>query len=233
MKARFRILGFVLAIIGLAFVAGGVYAYTQVQAGYDSLQAFSEAQDVQLNYNEDGQLVDRGETAGAEAIMSLLVDDWGYPVVAADLDPDDPLVNTPSEYMYQMATIGYHVLNGTQTIVLEETVEFNGETFEAGPNEFDIDGRYWTDFDREHPLEGPARDLAWSGTAHGLIGELGVGTVTGSTLQMGLGLAALLAGLGATFILAGLGLAWAASAKRETSEVSGQPESEARELINA
>lgn len=223
--SRIRILGVVLAAFGLAFIIGGVYAYTQVSAGYDSLQSFSEAQNVELSYNEDGQLVDRGETAGAEAIMSLLVDDWGYPVVEADLDPNDPLVNTPSEYMYQMATIGYHVLNGTQTIVLEETVEYNGETFEAGEHTFDIDGRYWTDFDRNHPLEGPARELAWTGTAHGLIGELGVGTVTGSTLELGLGIAALLAGLGGTFILAGAGLVWGTTTKDETSrETESSPQ---------
>lgn len=210
MTSRFRILGFVLAAIGVAFVAGGGFAYFKVQQGYSSLQAFSEAQNVTLSYNEDGQLIDRGETEPAEAIMALLTDDWGYPVVTGDLDPADPLVNTPSEYMYQMATIGYHVLQGTQTIVLEETVEYDGETFEAGEHEFNVDGRYWTDFDREHPIEGLAREMAWSGTAHGLIGELGVGTVTGSTLQMGLGIAALLAGLGATLILAGAGLVWAA-----------------------
>ena len=59
-----------------------------------------------LEYNEDGQLVDRGETEGAEAIMSL-EDEWKYPVVESELDPADPLVNTASEYMYQMATIAY------------------------------------------------------------------------------------------------------------------------------
>jgi hypothetical protein len=232
MKARFRILGFVLAAIGLAFVIGGAYAYTQVQAGYDSIQAFSEAQNVQLSYNEDGQLVDRGETEGAEAIMALLTEDWGYPVVEADLDPADPLVNTPSEYMYQMATIGYHVLHGTQTVVLDEAVEYEGETFEAGTYEFDVDGRYWTDFDRSHPIEGAAREMAWSGTAHGLIAELGVGTVTGSTLQLGLGVAALLGGLGLTFILAGLGLAWAAGGTREqVLDLPQQLESSPRELV--
>ncbi len=92
---------------------------------------------------------------------------------------------------------------------LTETVEYDGETFEAGTYTVEVDGKYWTDFDRMHPLEGPAREQAWSGTAHGLIGELGVGTVTSSTLQMGLGLAALLAGLGAVFMLTGGGLIWA------------------------
>jgi hypothetical protein len=52
--------------------------------------------------------------------------------------------------------------------------------------------------------------MAWSGTAHGLVGELGVGTVTHSALQMGLGMAGLFAGLGLTLILAGFGLVWAA-----------------------
>jgi hypothetical protein len=52
--------------------------------------------------------------------------------------------------------------------------------------------------------------MAWSGTAHGLFAELGVGTVTHSTLQLGLGVAGLFGGIGATLIILGLGLAWAA-----------------------
>jgi hypothetical protein len=215
LMTRLKKLGIVLAVIGLGFgVAGGV-AFTLVQDGYGSLQAFSEAQGVELTYNEDGQLVDRGATEGADEIMNLLTVDWGYTVVESDLDPNDPLVNTATEYMYQMATIAYHTLHGTQTIVLDEAVEYNGETFAAGTYEFEVDGRYWTDFDRMHPLEGPARGMAWTGTAHALIAELGVGTVTHSALQIGLALAGLLAGIGATFVLTGLGMVWVANGKDE------------------
>ncbi|MGH3363103.1 MAG: hypothetical protein ACRDOW_00130 [Nocardioidaceae bacterium] len=217
MIKRLQTLGIVLAIVGLGFLVGSGVAYAKVQDGYGSLQAFSESQNVELSYNEDGELTDRGETEGAEAIMSLLTDDWNYPVVESDLDPNDPLVNTASEYMYQMATISYHVLHGTQTVVLEEDAEYNGESFPAGTYEFDVDGKYWTDFDREHPIEGIAREQAWSGTAHGLIGELGVGTVTHSALQMGLALSGLLAGLGLTFALLGLGLVWAAKARSDAA----------------
>jgi len=213
MIKRLRILGALLAVIGLGFLVGSGVAYAKVQDGYDSLQAFSSAQNVELTYNEDGQLTDRGETAGAEEIMALLTDDWKYPVVESDLDPSDPLVNTASEYMYQMATISYHTLTGTQTVVLDEDVEYNGELFKAGTYEFNVDGKYWSDFDREHPIEGIAREQAWTGTAHGLIGELGVGTVTHSALQLGLGMSGLLAGLGFTFMLAGLGLVWVGKAK--------------------
>jgi hypothetical protein len=145
--------------------------------------------------------------------MTLLVEDWEYPVVESDLDPADPMVNTASEYMYQMATVAYHTLNGTQTVVLEEDVEYEGVVYEAGSYEFDVDGRYWTDFDREHPLEGPARSQAWTGTAHGLIAELGVGTVTHSALKMGLGLAGTLAGVGLLALLSGLGMVWVSSSK--------------------
>ena len=106
-------------------------------------------------------------------------------------------------------------LDGTQTVTLDETVEYNGETFEAGTYDVAVDGRYWTGFDRMHPLEGPAREAAWSGTVHGLVGELGVGTVTHSTLQMGLALAGVLAGLGGTFMLTGAGVVWA-TRKQET-----------------
>jgi len=218
MNGRLKVLGVVLAIIGLGFVAAGGYMFYRTNQGSESLQAFSAAQDVNLTYNEQGQLVDRGETAEAQAILALLENDWGYPVVASELNPNDPLVNTPTEYMYQMATVAYHTLHGTQTVVLTEDVEYNGETFKAGTYEVPVDMRYFSQFDRSHPLEGPARAQAWSPLAHGLIAELGVGAVTATTLQMGFGLAALFAALGAAFLVAGVGLAWAARAT-ETEKV--------------
>lgn len=228
MTRRLQTLGIVLALIGLGFLVGSGVAYSKVQAGYDSLQAFSAAQNVELTYNEDGQLTDRGETKGAAEIMSLLQDDWKYPVVQSDLDPNDPLVNTATEFMYQMATINFHTLNGTQTVVLAEDTEYNGEVYKAGTYEFDVDGKYWTGFDRENPIEGVARDLAWSGTAHGLIAELGVGTVTASALQMGLAISGILAGFGLTILLAGLGLVWAGRGQpvqisAPTAERSAEP----------
>ena len=69
---------------------------------------------------------------------------------------------------------------------------------------------YWSQFDRAHPIEGPARAAAWTGTAHALIAELGVGSVTASALTMGLGIAAIAALLGLTLIVTGVGVAWAA-----------------------
>ena len=212
MTSRLKGLGIVLVILGVAFLAAGGFAYIKTQEGADSLKAFSAAQNVTLTYNEDGQLVDRGEPA--TAIMALLTDDWGYPVVASELDPNDPVVNTASEYMFQMATIAYHTLNGETTVVLPEDVEYNGETFKAGEYTFQNDGRYWVDFDRQHPIEGPARAQIWSGTAHALIGELGVGTVTATALQMGLALAGLFAGIGFTILVAGAGLIWATAAEK-------------------
>lgn len=213
MIRRLRLLGIALLAVGLGFFVASGIAYTRIQAGYDSLQAFSAAQNVTLSYNDEGQLIDRGTTEGADAIMTLLTDDWNYPVKMSDLDPNDPLVNTASEYMFQMATIGYHVLNGTQTVTLTEPVEYNGETYAAGTYEFDVAGRYWTDFDRKNPIEGPARSQAWSGTVHGLFGELGVGVVTHSVLQMGLGLVGILAGLGLVFGFTGGGLMWVAKSE--------------------
>lgn len=211
------------------FVAGGV-AYLKTQDGYGALQAFSETQNVTLTYDEDGQLTDRGTTEGAEAIMALLTEDWGYPVVEGDLDPADPLVNTATEYMYQMATVGYHILNGTQTVVLDEDVEYEGESFPAGTYDFEVDGRYWTDFNREHPLEGAAREMAWSGTAHGLFGELGVGTVTHSALQMALALAGLFAGIGATLLVIWFGMVWVGRGPIERTEASADLETPQKEL---
>ena len=209
MTSRLRGLGIALVLIGIGFLVAGGYAFYKTQEGQTSLNRLSAAQNVALTYNEDGQLVDRGETQGAQAIMALLTEDWGYPVAQGDLNPDDPIVNTPTEYMYQMATITYHTLNSTQTVVLPEDVEYNGQLYKAGTYEFPVDGRYWTGFDRENPIEGPAREMAWTGTAHALIAELGVGTTTAQMLQIGLAVAALFAGVGATVILTGGGLIWA------------------------
>lgn len=225
MAKRLQTLGIVLALIGLGFVIAGGVAFAKVQDGYGSLQSFSAAQNVTLSYDDDGNLIDRGTTEGAEAIMTLLTEDWGYTVVESDLDPADPVVNTATEYMFQMATIGYHILHGTQTVVLDAAVEYEGETFAAGEHEVVINevgspervaaglGGYWTDFDRRHPLEGPARSQAWSGTAHGLFGELGVGTTTHSTLQLGLGVAAIVAGIGFLALVSGFGMIWVARSK--------------------
>lgn len=220
------ILGVFLLIVGVGYFVGAGVAYSKVQGGYGSLQSFSEAQNVELNYNDDGDLVDRGTVEGAQAIRSLLEDDWGFPIVDSDLDPDDPLVNSATEYMYQMATIAYHTLHGTQTVVLTADDLSDGEggmlaSFDCNGSsvavpaafpedgltcDFEVDGRYWTDFDRTDPVEGQARDMAWSGTAHALVAELGVGAATHSTLQLALGVAALLAGLGVVCTALGAGL---------------------------
>lgn len=236
MKNRLKALGLVLALVGSAFVVAGGVAFFRVQDGYDSLQAFSEAQNVTLSYNDDGQLIDRGTTEGADAIKSMLADKWGFAIVESDLDPSDPLVNTATEYMFQMATVAYHVTHGTQTVTLTEDMPYNDEVFPAGEYEVQISeigspervaaglGGYWTDFDRRHPIEGPARSQAWSGTAQGIVGELGVGTVTHSALQLGLALSALFAGVGLITMMAGGGLIWVARGKGDEQLVMLSPD---------
>ena len=69
-----------------------------------------------------------------------------------------------------------------------------------------MNGHYWTGFDRMHPMDGKVREMAWSGVHYGLIAELGVGTVTATTLQLVLAVAALMACLGGSLILLGVGL---------------------------
>jgi hypothetical protein len=228
-KKPLGLLGIFLIVVGIGYFIGAGVAYTKVQAGYGSLQSFSEVQNVQLTYNEDGELTDRGTVEGAQAIMSLLKDDWNFPVVDGDLDPNDPLVNSATEYMFQMATVSYHTLNGTQTITLTAddiagaieseqlaadgtyngVVEaYQGQVLEPGTYEVAVNGRYWTGFERSDLLDGQARDLAWSGTAHALVAELGVGAATHSTLQLALGVAALLAGLGLVSVVTGAAFVW-------------------------
>jgi len=211
-----RGLGIVLAVMGLLFVAGGTFVFAKTYEGYNSLQALSAAQGVKLSYNDQGQLVDRGDTAEAQSILALLRDEWKYPVNTADLNPNDPTVNTATEFMYQMATITHHITSGTQTVVLPEDVTAaDGTVYKAGTYEFAVDGRYFSQFNRANPIEGKARDQAWSGTGLALISNLGVGTATATALQLGFGIAGLFAGMGIFALIAGFGLVWVAQTPKE------------------
>lgn len=231
-KKPLGLLGLFLIVVGIGYFVGAGVAYSKTQAGYGSLQAFSKAQNVELTYDESGHLTDRGTTEGADAIMTLLKDDWDFPVVMGKggLDPKDPLVNTQSEYMYQMATIAHHTLSGEQTIVLTDkdiqgaiesealaadgtyngVVEaYKGQVLEAGvPYTVPVNNRYWTGFDRTDVLDGRAREQAWSGTTHALVAELGVGAATHSALMLALGIAGLLAGLGVVCVVMGVAFIW-------------------------
>ena len=216
MNGRLKILGVALAVFGLAFLAGGGYAYYKTNQGAQALHAFSAAQNVKLTYNEAGQLTSGGGTEDADKIMSLLTNDWGYTVDKSELNPNDPVVNTASEYMFQMATISYHTLHATTTVTFPADVIVDGAVVQkAGTYDFVNDGKYWTGFNRTNPIEGAAREKIWTGTALALIGQLGVGSVTASTLQIGLGVASIMAALGGVLVLFGLGLVWAASAATE------------------
>jgi hypothetical protein len=246
MASRLKILGAIIAVIGVLAVLGGGYGWTQVQAGANALQGFSKAQNVTLAYNADKQLVDRGQPEEAAKILALLKDTWGWPVNQGDLNPSDPIVNTGTEYMYQMATIAHHTLDGSSTVVLDAPVAYDGNgdkvvdpaaptytpetlpqgadyvamlgqdaNFAAGTYTVPTAGRYYSQFSRLHPLDGPARDAAWSGLVHGLFAELGVGATSFSAIQMGQALALIAVAFGITFVIAGLGLVWVAMAKKE------------------
>jgi hypothetical protein len=217
MIGRLRTLGIVLAVFSLVFMAAGAFTLFKVNEGRDSLQKFSAAQNIKLAYDDQGNFTSGSTVEDGTAILAMLKNDWGYQTQPWELDRNDPLVNTPSEYMVQMATIAYHTLHSTQTVVLPEDVTTkDGTVFTAGTYDFPVDGRYWAAFNRANPIEAKAREQAWTGTAHALIAELGVGTVTGSTLQLGLGLGALFFGVGAVVLISGLGLVWATRAAKET-----------------
>ncbi|NJD29529.1 MAG: hypothetical protein FIA92_14710 [Chloroflexi bacterium] len=208
MYARFKAIGLAMIVAGFVFVGVGGFTYVKTSEGATSLEAFSTAQAVELTYNDAGQLIDRGETAIADEILKLLTDDWGYPVVRSDLDPNDPLINTATEYMYEMAAIAYHTLTSTQTVTVADHTDYRDQHFMPGDYEVAVAGRYYAEFDRGSPTDGPARTQAWSPLALSLMANLGVGSVTASTLQMGLGIAALAAALGGTLVLLGAGLVW-------------------------
>ena len=218
MGKRLQILGIFLMVAGLAFAAVGGYTYVRTQDGARSLQAYSAAENVNLTYNKDGQLADKkGDPTEAKEIMNMLVNDWKYPVVASDFNPNDPMVNTGSEYMFQMATVTFHTLHAKVTVTLPADVTAaDGTVVKAGDYDFVNDGKYWATFGKD-PVSAAARGLVWSPTAHALIANLGVGAVTASALQMGLGIAAIAGALGGVFFIFGLGLIWAVRGEKRSA----------------
>ncbi len=227
MAARLKKLGAVVAVLGLAFLIGGGIAAYKVKQGADALNAYATQEGVMLSYDDNGNYTSHGDAEMGAAILNMLENDWKYPVDKSELDPKDPLVNTGSEYMLQMATVSYHVLYGKTNVVLpadSPDVTYDGKTYHAGDTvPFVNDGKYWANFDTKDPVQAAARSQLWSATAHGLIGELGVGAVTASTLQLGYGVAAVVAGLGGTLILTGLGLVWVATGAGAASTSAAKP----------
>ena len=166
------IAGLVLVFGGLIGITLGIYLNGKASDGLKSLDAVYAAQARYMSYDDDGNFTDRGTVEGGNAILSLIEDDWAFPLDRGNLDPNDTLVNTPDELMVQYGTISYHTLHGSVTVVLDEDVEYKDEFFAAGTYEVPVDGRYFSDLDRSHPLEGPVRNQAWSPLAFGLLGNL-------------------------------------------------------------
>jgi hypothetical protein len=202
-------LGIVIAVFGLAFFVAAGYAFIKVNEGQHSLAAFSAAQNVKLSYNDQGQLIDHGDAAAAQGIMSLLTNEWGYTVNPADFDPNDPTINTASEYMYQMATISEHTLSSTVTLPAD-IKDADGNIVAKAGDKVAVDGRYYSEFAFGNPVDQAVRGLAWSPLPLALIGQLGVGAVTATSIQMGFAMVGLLLAVGVGFILAGIGLVWVA-----------------------
>lgn len=209
MEKKLTRLGIVIAVFGLAFFVAAGYAFVKVSEGQRSLNAFSAAQNVQLAYNDQGQLLDHGDPAAAQKIMGLLTNDWGYAVNAADFNPNDPIVNTASEYMYELATITEHTLSSTVTLPAD-IKDANGNIVAHAGDKVAVNDRYYADFNFANPVDSAVRGLAWSPLALSLIGQLGVGAVTATSLQMGLAMVGLLLAVGFGFELAGFGLVWVA-----------------------
>jgi len=214
MEKKLTRLGVVIAVFGVAFFVAAGYAFVKTQEGNRALNTFSAAQNVKLAYNDQGQLLDHGDPAAAAAIMNLLTNEWGYATSAGDFNPNDPIVNTPSEYMYQMATISEHTLTSTVTLPADIT-DADGNIVAHAGDKVAVNGRYYADFNFANPVDSAVRGLAWSPVPLALIGQLGVGAATATSLQMALGISGLFAGVGFMFVLSGLGLVWVARPVKE------------------
>lgn len=208
---RLRILGITLVVAGLGFAWGGfAYGMPMANDGLDSAQAMYEAQGVELAYDDQGRLVDRGSPEGAQRILDLLVHEWRFPVETSDLDPNDPVVDTRTELMYQYATISYHVMHGEVDVELsaeQVPVTYRGVTYsEAGTYKIAPLAPY-AKLDRSHPIEGQLR-AAWSPQALALTAALAGGHANQAAGELAQATTLGIGAIGLVFALGGAGLVW-------------------------
>lgn len=220
---RLRVVGIVLIVAGLGVAgAGFLYGMPQADDGLDSAQAMYEAQGVTLSYNEEGQLVDRGTPEGAQAIMDLLVKEYKYPVKTSDFNPDDPLVNTRSELMYEYTTITYHVLHSSVPVRLTEAdvpITYRGvEYTEPGTYNITLE-HYYAHLDRSNPIERQLRE-AWSAQAFALTSSLAGAHANQAAGELARMTTLGIGGIGLLFALAGVGLVWAGWKSKPTGHES-------------
>ena len=209
---RIRIVGILLVVAGVATSgAGFLYGLSQANDGLASAQAMYAAQGVALSYNEQGQLVDRGTTDGADRIMSLLVDDWKFPVNKANFDPKDPIVNTRDELMFQYATITYHVLHTEVAVALtaaQVPITYRGVTYDQ-PGTYNIAPlKYYGQLDRANPIEAQLRN-AWTPQALALTAALSAGHANQAAGELAQATTLAIGGIGLLFAASGAGLVWA------------------------
>lgn len=234
--ARLRILGVFLAAAGMAMAGTGfLYGATQANDGLASAQAMYEAQGVELTYDEQGRLLDRGTPEGAESIMKLLTEEWKFPVDPADFDPADPLVDTRSELMFQYATITYHVLHGEVDVTLTQEqvpITYRGVTYtEAGTYKIAPLDDYAA-FDRTNPIEAQLRN-AWTPQALALTATLAGGHANQVAGELAQATTLAIGGIGLLFVAAGSGLVWVSYARDAPSPAKAQKVPSAKPLPNA
>jgi hypothetical protein len=215
---RLRILGYAVVAAGLATAGTGfLYGLPQANDGLDSAMAMYESQGVLLSYNEQGQLIDRGTPEGAQRIMDLLVQEYKYPVKMSDFDPNDPLVNTRSELMYEYATITYHVLHSTVPVTLtaaDVPISYRGVDYtEPGTYNITLEN-YYAHLDRTNPIERQLR-AAWSPLAFSLTSSLAGAHANQAAGELARMTTIGIGSIGLVLAAAGGGLVWATHGPRK------------------
>ncbi|MEP7040214.1 MAG: hypothetical protein ABI864_01425 [Chloroflexota bacterium] len=111
MTSRIRILGIAPVIGGLLFVSAGAFTFVKTQEGNASLKAFSEKQNVNLAYDEKGQLGGENPEEAATAANGDVIPAGSYDFKVdgryyADFDRANPIEGTARGQAWSATALG-------------------------------------------------------------------------------------------------------------------------------
>ena len=162
MNKRLQRLGIVLALLGSRSSPPAATRSIKTQAGANALQAFSAAQNVKLSYNDQGSSSTAARPPGPRRSWPSWSTSGGTRSTTASSTRMTRSSTRPASTCTRWPRSPTTPFRRPDRRLPEDVRRRRHGRTKAGTYEFQNDGKYWTGFDRTNPIEGAAREQAWT-----------------------------------------------------------------------